>query len=93
MPATSYTIPSATTPGRAYRVIVFADGVMSCDCPDATYRRRQCKHQRQVLVVWTARGIADRPAVAMPTAHGAALAWQHESAALVDGERAALGRW
>lgn len=53
-----YTIPSATTPGTAYRVTVHADGDTSCDCPDATYRRRQCKHQRQVLVLWTAAGRA-----------------------------------
>jgi hypothetical protein len=54
----SYTIPSATTPGRSYRVTVHADGIMSCDCPDATFRRRQCKHQRLTLVLWTAAGRA-----------------------------------
>lgn len=51
-----YQVPSATTPGKAYRVTVHSDGVLSCDCPDATYRRRQCKHQRQVLVLWTEAG-------------------------------------
>jgi hypothetical protein len=56
MQTQSYTIPSATTPGTAYRVTVHADGITSCDCPDATYRRRQCKHQRQVLVLWTEAG-------------------------------------
>jgi hypothetical protein len=49
MQSTSYTIPSQTTPGIYYRVTVFADGASACDCPDATYRRRQCKHQRQVI--------------------------------------------
>jgi hypothetical protein len=53
-----YSIPSATTPGTAYRVTLFADGMTACDCPDALYRRRQCKHQRQALVIWTAAGRA-----------------------------------
>jgi hypothetical protein len=44
-----YTIPSATKPGTYYTVTLFADGDTRCDCPDATDRRRQCKHQRQVL--------------------------------------------
>jgi len=70
MQTRSYTIPSATTPGCSYRVTVHADGVLSCDCPDATERRRQCTHQRQALVLLTT---ADRTA---------ALAWANESAAL-----------
>ncbi|MGD9890573.1 MAG: hypothetical protein AB7R89_11160 [Dehalococcoidia bacterium] len=64
----TYQVPSATTPGKAYRVTVHADGATACDCPDATYRRRQCKHQRQVLVLWTAAGRAGAftPAAAVP---------------------------
>src|SRR5215212_5801677 len=57
MQTRSYTIPSATTPGRSYRVTVHADGVLACDCPDATWRRRQCKHQRQVIATKTARPV------------------------------------
>ena len=49
MQTQSYTIPSHTIPGTYYRVTVFADGDTHCTCPDATYRRRQCKHQRQVI--------------------------------------------
>ena len=49
MQSTSYTIPSHKIPGTYYRVMVFADGDTRCTCPDATYRRRQCKHQRQVI--------------------------------------------
>ena len=34
------------------------DGAMTCDCPDATYRGRQCKHQRAVIA-----GAAGKPIV------------------------------
>ena len=61
MHTTVYTVPSATRPGTVYRVTVFADGMLTCDCPDATYRRRQCKHCRLVIVTKTA------PAVVAPT--------------------------
>ena len=53
-PTTVYRVASATTPGRAYRVALFPDGALDCDCPDSTYRRRQCKHQRQVIATRTA---------------------------------------
>ena len=49
MQSTSYRIPSHKVPGVYYRVTVFDDGMTACDCADATYRHRQCKHQRQVL--------------------------------------------
>ena len=49
MQTTSYTIPSHTIPGTYYTVTVFTDGDTRCTCPDATYRHRQCKHQRQVI--------------------------------------------
>jgi hypothetical protein len=61
-----YQVPSATNPGRSYRVTVHADGLTSCDCPDATYRRRQCKHQRYVLAVWTAAGRSGAYTTAAP---------------------------
>ena len=60
-PSTVYDVPSATTPGRTYRVTVFTDGVVMCDCPDATYRRRQCKHCRLIIATKTA------PAVVAPS--------------------------
>lgn len=53
-PTTVYDVPSATTPGTVYHVAVFADGTLDCDCPDSTYRRRQCKHQRRVIATRTA---------------------------------------
>ena len=49
MQTQSYTIPSHKIPGTYYTVTMFADGDARCTCPDATYRRRQCKHQRQVI--------------------------------------------
>jgi YD repeat-containing protein len=34
--------------GTTYRVTLDADGALACDCPDATYRERECKHCRHV---------------------------------------------
>jgi hypothetical protein len=30
--------------GTTYRIVCDRDGNLSCDCPDATYRERTCKH-------------------------------------------------
>jgi hypothetical protein len=30
--------------GTAYTLTVNADAELACDCPDATYRHRECKH-------------------------------------------------
>ncbi len=51
MQTPSYTasVPSATTPGTTYTISVYPDGALDCSCPDSTYRRRTCKHQRQYV--------------------------------------------
>ena len=55
-PATSYTIrratvqvPSLTNPAKSYTVSLDPkDGEpVDCTCPDATHRRRRCKHQTE----------------------------------------------
>ena len=94
MPTQSYTIPSATTPGRSYRVTVHGDGVMTCDCPDAVHRRRQCKHQRLVLVMWTQVGRSG--ALYQPAGQderAAELAEANAAAADLSQMSSILGRW
>ncbi|HEV2124939.1 MAG TPA: hypothetical protein VGW38_19495 [Chloroflexota bacterium] len=50
---------AGTKPGTCWTVQVDpVDGAMICDCPDATYRNRQCKHQRAVIA-----GTAPKPVV------------------------------
>ena len=36
-------------PGTHYTISVYPDGALDCSCPDSTYRRRTCKHQRQYV--------------------------------------------
>ncbi|MEM0384831.1 MAG: DEAD/DEAH box helicase, partial [Candidatus Caldarchaeum sp.] len=42
MPAT-WTVPSQSNPSVKYTVVFDGEG-FSCNCPDFTYRRRECKH-------------------------------------------------
>ena len=35
-------------PRTAYRVIEYENGQVTCDCPDASYRKRMCKHVRSL---------------------------------------------
>ena len=65
-PATAYSITRATysVPGSKDNVhTVSVDPstqIMECTCPDSTFRRRQCKHQRAVTA-----GQAGKPWVAI----------------------------
>ena len=42
-PDGSFTVQSQHTPGRSYTVVLGLNATY-CNCPDATYRRIQCKH-------------------------------------------------
>jgi hypothetical protein len=53
MQPTVHQIPSTGRLGVVHPVTVYPDGVTDCTCEDSPYHRRQCKHQRQVLVLWT----------------------------------------
>ena len=72
MQPTVYQIPSSDRLGVVHTVTVHADGRTDCTCEDATYRRRQCKHQRQVLA-----GAIPQP----PGARAAELAEQYAAIA------------
>jgi hypothetical protein len=85
---TSYRIPSHKTPGTYYTVTVFGDGDTRCDCPDATYRKRQCKHQRQVI-----GGFIPAQPVAEPQTAAADIAWQNEGAYLAGRARDIAAGW
>ncbi len=88
MQTQSYTIPSHKVPGTYYTVRVHANRGTSCTCPDATYRRRQCKHGRQVI----AEAIPPQP-VALPTKRSAELTDAYERARLARAFNDAMGRW
>ena len=49
-PSYTVTVPSHKTPGVYYQLSVYPDGDTRCTCPDAVYRKRQCKHGRQYVV-------------------------------------------
>jgi hypothetical protein len=88
MSTQSYQVPSSGRLGVVHTVTVYPDGLTDCTCEDSTYRRRQCRHQRQVL----AGAVPPQPvAESAPTA--AELAWRNEGAYLASRARDLTAGW
>lgn len=61
---TTYTV-AASAPGVAY-VVTEARGAWRCTCPDATYRKHECKHIRKVQAM-TSDTTIQAPTPALPS--------------------------
>lgn len=46
-----YYVESARTPGKRYEVISYADGSLSCNCPQWKFRGHNCKHVKEVDLI------------------------------------------
>jgi hypothetical protein len=42
------TFPSISAPGITYKVI-FGNGIYACDCPGHRFRKKECKHIKEIL--------------------------------------------
>jgi hypothetical protein len=41
-------VPSSSDPNKIYKVTLYEDGSYACSCPHWIYRRKECKHIKQV---------------------------------------------